>query len=176
MTERDEQIESDLLDKALEKEMKDFKVPVKYREAFNAYYLEFLHDHKAATNPKGTFFDDEDTKRGISQKFTAFYQPIVNMLETKHPAVEISLYIVSEYESNSTIVITAENRAGHNVMDMPVVIFIDYPKAWALPYAETDIKNVYRELSELYRELQEQILKAISLKQSAQNGNTVETY
>jgi len=140
--------------------METFDVPAGLREVFVAYYLEFIDDHRKATNVDGAFFDDEDVKRGISEKLRAFYGPMADILGDEYE-LDVSVVISPDYEDSSTVVVIANNQRGRNDLPVPVVVMFEYIKAWCPFFPSDKPEDVYTELEGIYVEMEARLLAAL---------------
>lgn len=137
-----------------------FDVPAGLREVFTAYYLEFVDNHGEATNIDGAFFDDEDVKRGISNKLHAFYGPMADMLGDKY-GLDVSVVISPDYEDSSTVAVIADNQCGRNDLPVPVVLAVERVKAWRPFFPSNEPEDVYAELEGIYVEMEVRLLTAL---------------
>ncbi|TEB04770.1 hypothetical protein Psch_03532 [Pelotomaculum schinkii] len=140
-----------------------FEVPVELREAFYAYHAEFLTDHGTCTNTSGPFFDDEDVNDGIRKKYWYFYWPIVKLLNNKYPDLQFRVIIEPHYEGSSTILVVVD-RYGKNKFTFPVVVLLEYVKAWCLPFDRPEEPNhVFFYLCNLYNSMEQVCSIALSI-------------
>lgn len=141
-----------------------FGVPRGLREAFYAYHAEFLTDHGTCTNITGPFYNDEDMKNGVRNKFWYFYWPIVKLVEMKYPNFKLSVTIEPHYDDSSNILVTAENMYGRDALPFPVVVFQECIKAWNMLFDTTEEpENVFMFLSGIFDRMNMICGKAVSL-------------
>ncbi|MCL6477837.1 MAG: hypothetical protein K6T65_05420 [Peptococcaceae bacterium] len=140
--------------------VESFDVPADLREVFTAYYLEFVDNHGEVTNIDGAFFDNEDVKRGISNKLRAFYGPMADMLGNEYE-LDVSVVISPDYEDSSTVVVIADNHCGRNDLPVPVVLAVERVKAWRPFFSSNKPEDVYAELRGVYWEMEGRLLTAL---------------
>lgn len=141
-----------------------FGVPGELREAFYAYHAEFLTGHGTCTNTSGPFYNDEDVNKGVRKKYWYFYWPVVQKLNKQYPDLKFRVNIEPHHEDSSTILVIADNKYGKKRLAFPVVVLLEYVKAWCLPFDKPEEPNhVYACLCSLYNSMDQVCSATLSI-------------
>lgn len=135
-------------------------VPDNLRDAFNAYYLDYVSEGNGATHLDGIFFNDEDVKSGIYQKMYYFYRPIFDCVESA-TGVRIDTYIEPNYNGRSYIVAIATQYKGTYLM-VPFVVFGDSIKVWCSFFDQENLPDgLYADLEAIYDSVRKAVVKGL---------------
>lgn len=135
-------------------------VPDSLRDAFNAYYLDYIAEGNGATHLDGVFFNDEDVRSGIYQKMFYFYRPIFDCIESAIGA-RIDTYIEPNYDGRSYIIAVATQYKGTD-LTAPFVVFSDSIKVWCSFFDQENIPDgLYVDLESIYNSAKETVLKGL---------------
>jgi hypothetical protein len=148
--------------KRLNRIAKPFHVPKNLREAFFEYYWEFINNNRGeSTRTDGTFFNDEDTKAGIEDKFYHFFEPMIGIFERTY-GISLSTTVNPSYEDATRILATSI----YQTRELPfcVVFFDSSFKSWYSFFDRQEFKAVYEQLESWYDEMVSVYLKLADLK------------
>lgn len=145
-----------------------FEVPEELLGAFAAYRQEYMLEDGRST--KDVFFDDEDVKAGIHNKFYHFFVVFRNLLshEYEKKGVRLDITIDPSYSDLTYCLITAKNACGSDALPVPVTLLDVGQKAWCSFFADPWCpQSVYAELGRLYEEMESLLARSLMLKKAS---------
>lgn len=147
-------------ERKLEELAETFSVPGELRDAFCAYYKEYVSPSYLT---ESVFFNDEDPVLGVREKFFCFYYPMAQLLHEEFSDILFYVNVDASYDDSSTVLITADNAYGKTVLSRPILLFRDNWKAWRSFFSQPeDAQICLKELEENLHSLRANVILAMA--------------